>query len=177
MIPESSDSNSVDLYRCRQFPTNGFAKRPIARQVRRHHGLGAGGALVVGNYQRRAKRRSRCLLLFYSASLTGDWRFHPANPISTDIRRNRLRRPRLSQSQSPDQTQPKLAPTYGYSVDFNEITELSKERYSERPLKTITAEHWKGLSGIHTYNWAAMWNLSTADSSAAEARARLRRTK
>jgi hypothetical protein len=93
-----------------------------------------------------------CLLLFYSTSLTGEWHFHPANPISTDIRksrgagrvfssRNRLIRP--SQNGTP---------SYGFAVEFNEITELSRERYSERHLRSITPEHWGGLSGVHTYN-------------------------
>jgi len=63
---------------------------------------------VVGNYQREPNAAAGCLLLFYSASLTGDWRFHPANPISDGYPAKPLRRPRLSQSQSPDQTQPKL---------------------------------------------------------------------
>jgi hypothetical protein len=39
-------------------------------------------------------------------------------------------------------------------LTFNEIVALSPEHYSERPLKTITPEHWPGLSGIHTYNSA-----------------------
>jgi len=46
------------------------------------------------------------------------------------------------------------APSYGYSVAFNEITELSPQRYSERPLRNITPEYWKGISGVHTYNFA-----------------------
>jgi hypothetical protein len=93
-------------------------------------------------------------LLFYSASLTGDWHFHPGNPISTDIRTNRGAG-RVFQSHNrlirPSQS---CAPSYGYSVSFNEITELSRYRYSERTVKTVTPEHWAGLSGIHTYNWA-----------------------
>ena len=94
------------------------------------------------------------ILLFYSTSITGEWHFHPANPVSTDIRRNRGAG-RVFRSQNrlmrPSQT---CAPSYGYAVAFNEITELTKQRYSERHLRTITPEHWEGLSGIHTYNSA-----------------------
>jgi hypothetical protein len=43
------------------------------------------------------------------------------------------------------------APTYGYSISFNEITELSPEHYAERILKTVTPEQL-GLAGVHTYN-------------------------
>lgn len=46
------------------------------------------------------------------------------------------------------------APSYGYSISFNEITELSKRRHQERPMRTISPEHWPGISGIHTYTRA-----------------------
>jgi hypothetical protein len=155
MIPESFDSNSVDLYRCRRFPNQWVREATLLEgkfvdtTVWEQEGL-----WWLATTSAEPNAAAGCLLLFYSASLTGDWHFHPANPISTDIRRNRGAG-RVFRSHNrlirPSQS---CAPTYGYSVDFNEITGLSKERYSERPLKTITAEHWEGLSGIHTYNWA-----------------------
>ena len=155
MIPESFDSNSVDLFRCQQFPDKWVREatllegRFVDTTIWEHEELWWFTTTGV-----ESSSRSGCLLLFYSASLTGDWHFHPGNPISTDVRgnrgagrvfRNHNRLIRPSQS---------CAPSYGYSVSFNEITELSKQRYSERPFKTITPEHWKGLSGIHTYNRA-----------------------
>jgi len=92
--------------------------------------------------------------LYHSTSLTGNWHFHPQNPISRDVRNNRGAG-RVFRSQNrlirPSQSD---APTYGYSITFNEITELSDQRYAERPLKTITPEYWKGLAGVHTYNCA-----------------------
>jgi hypothetical protein len=154
MIPESFDSNRVDLYRCRQFP-NQWVREAVLLEgkfvdttIWEHDGL-----WWFATTSADPSPGAGCLLLFYSTSLTGDWHFHPANPISTDIRRdrgagrvfrshNRLIRP----SQS-------CAPSYGHSVTFNQITELSKQRYSERPLKTITPESWEGVSGVHTYNW------------------------
>jgi hypothetical protein len=97
--------------------------------------------------------RGGSLLLFYSESVRGEWYFHPANPISTDIRSNRGAG-RVFRSHNrlirPSQS---CAPAYGYSVTFNEIIEISNQRYCERPLKTTTPERWEGPSGIHTYNW------------------------
>jgi len=84
--------------------------------------------------------------------LTGDWKFHPANPISTDIRKNRgagnvfLANRRLIR---PSQS---CSPIYGYSFSFNEITELSKEHYAEQQLRTIIP--WNGFCAVHTYNRA-----------------------
>ncbi|HEV2731239.1 MAG TPA: hypothetical protein VGV15_14505, partial [Terriglobales bacterium] len=97
--------------------------------------------------------RAGTLLLFYSDSLKSRWNFHPANPISTDIRNNRgagrvfeagNRLIRPSQNCSPD---------YGYSFALNEIIDLSETRYSEKTLRIVMPESWAGLSGVHTYNW------------------------
>jgi hypothetical protein len=155
MIPESFDSNFVDLFRCQRFPDQWVREATLLEgkfvdtTIWEHDGL-----WWFATTSAEPKPGAGSLLLFYSTSLTGDWHFHPANPISTDIRRNRgagrvfRSRNRLIR---PSQS---CAPSYGYSVAFNEITELSKHRYSERPLKTITPEYWEGISGVHTYNWA-----------------------
>ena len=155
MIPESFDSNSVDLYRCQEFPHKWVREatvlegRFVDTTIWEHDGL-----WWLTTTSAEPSSSAGCLLLFYSASLSGEWHFHPGNPISTDIRTNRGAG-RVFQSHNrlirPSQS---CAPSYGYSVSFNEITELSKHRYSERTLKTITPEHWAGLSGVHTYNWA-----------------------
>jgi hypothetical protein len=155
MIPESYDSDTVDLFRCREFPHHWVREATLLQgkfvdtTVWEHDGL-----WWLATTSADPSARAGALLLLYSASLTGDWHFHPANPISTDIRRNRGAG-RVFRSHNrmirPSQS---CAPSYGYSVAFNEILELSRERYSERQVKTIGPEHWEGLSGIHTYNCA-----------------------
>ena len=155
MVPESVDSNSVILFRCQQFP-NQWIREAILLQgkfvdttIWQHEGL---WWLLTTSAEPSA--RAGALLLYYAESIRGEWHFHPANPISTDIRRNRGAG-RVIQTENrlirPSQS---CAPSYGYSIDFNEITVLSKQHYEERPMRTITPEHWKGLSGIHTYNQA-----------------------
>lgn len=153
MIPESSDSDSVDLFRCQQFPDKWVRETTLLKgkyvdtTVWQYEGL-----WWLATTSADSGARAGSLLLFSSGFLTGDWHFHPANPISTDIRRNRgagrvfLSRGRLIR---PSQS---CAPSYGYSFTFNEITELSAQRYSERPLRTITPGSCAGLTGIHTYN-------------------------
>ena len=160
MIPESCNSNSVDLFRCQEFPDKWVHEATLLEgkfidtTIWEHEGLWWFASTTA-----EPSSRAGCLLLFYSTSLTGEWHFHPANPISTDIRRNRgagrvfWNHDRLIR---PSQS---CAPSYGYSVAFNEITELSTQRYSERHLTTITPEHWKGFLGIHTYNSAGTIEL------------------
>jgi hypothetical protein len=164
MIPESYDSHSVDLYRCQQFPQQWVREATLLEgkfvdsTIWEHEGL-----WWLATTSADPGPGAGCLLLFYSDALTGDWHFHPDNPISTDIRRNRGAG-RVFHSQNrlirPSQSG---SPTYGYSFAFNEITELSKERYAERPLHSITPEHWKGLTGVHTYNRAG--NVELIDGS------------
>ncbi len=162
MIPESFDSNTVDLYRCQQFP-NSWVHEAILLEgkfvdttVWQHEEL-----WWFATTSADPGPGAGSLLLFYSASLTGDWNFHPANPISTDIRNNRGAGCILRSNNRLIRPSQSGAPTYGYSIAFHEITELSRKRYSERLLKTITPEHWKGISGIHTYNSAG--NLELID--------------
>ena len=154
MVPEAFDSSSIDLYRCVQFPnhwereatllTGKFVDTTIWQY---------GGLWWLMTTKAEPDARAGTLLLFYSDSLKGRWNFHPANPISTDIRNNRgagrvfeagNRLIRPSQNCSPD---------YGYSFALNEILDLSETRYREKTLTVVTPESWAGLSGVHTYNW------------------------
>lgn len=167
LIPESQLSNSVNLFRCEQFPDKWVREATLMEgkfvdtTVWEHDGLWWFMTTTAD-----PSSRAGSLLLFYSTSLTGEWHFHPANPISTDIRTNRGGG-RVFQSHRrlirPSQN---CAPAYGYSVGFNEITELSRQRYRERALTTITPEHWRGLLGIHTYNWAGNVELIDGHSTA-----------
>jgi hypothetical protein len=164
MIPESANSDSVTLFRCQQFPDKWVREATLLQgkfvdtTVWEH-----GGLWWLMTTSAEPSSRAGSLLLFYSESVRGEWHFHPANPISTDIRRNRgAGRVFRNHTQliRPSQS---CAPSYGYSFTFNEITELSKTSYSERSFKTITPDACKGLSGIHTYNHAG--NLELIDGS------------
>jgi hypothetical protein len=154
MVPEARDSRSVDLYRCLEFPSKWVLERTLL------HGKFVDTTiwqqdetwwLLTTRAEPEAGAGS--LLLFYSDSLDGQWQFHPANPISTDIRNDRGAG-RVFQSGHrwirPSQS---CCPTYGYSFSLNEITEISRTRYAERLLKTVVPSG--GLCGVHTYNFAA----------------------
>jgi hypothetical protein len=153
MVPESYDSERVDLFRCEDFPNKWvhertlFQGRFVDTTIWQHDGL-----WWMMTTRAEPDPRAGCLFLYYSESLAGEWRFHVSNPISTDARtdrgagrvfraRDRLIRP--SQSRCP---------IYGYSFSLNEITTLTPAQYSERVLTTVTPEHWKGFCAVHTYN-------------------------
>jgi hypothetical protein len=154
MIPEACSSGVVDLYRCQEFPhkwkreTTLLEGRFVDTTVWQQDGL-----WWMTTTSADPESRAGCLLLFYSDSLTGKWQFHPANPISTDIRYNRGAGGIFQSNTHFIRPSQSGCPIYGYSFTLNEITELSKDRYEERPLQTFTPSFWKGLDGVHTYNW------------------------
>jgi hypothetical protein len=153
MVPESYDSQRVDLFRCQEFPSKWAHERSIFQgqfvdtTIWQHDGL-----WWLMTTRAEPDPRAGCLLLFYSESLTGEWQFHPANPISTDSRNNRGAG-RVFRAENrlirPSQSR---CPIYGYSFSLNEITKLTPEDYSEQVLTTVTPEFWDGFCAVHTYN-------------------------
>jgi hypothetical protein len=160
MVPEARDSCSVDLYRCLEFPSKWVRQRTLLRgkfvdttiwqqdetwwllTTRAEPDAGAGS-----------------LFLFYSDSLESEWQFHPANPISTDIRNNRGAGRVFQAGHLWIRPSQSCCPTYGYSFSLNEITEISRTRYAERLVKTVVPGG--SLCGVHTYNFAG--NIETID--------------
>lgn len=153
MIPESYDSNSVDLYRCKVFPTDWVHEtvllqgRFVDTTVWQHDGL-----WWLATTSADPIPGASALWLYYSHSLTGEWTFHPSNPISRDIRNNRGAGRVFRHQNGLIRPSQSGTPTYGYSITFHEITQLSVLGYAERPVKTITPEYWNEMAGVHTYN-------------------------
>ncbi|MEH7495888.1 glucosamine inositolphosphorylceramide transferase family protein, partial [Neobacillus niacini] len=93
------------------------------------------------------------LHIFYSDNLFGEWKPHQMNPVVSNassarpagnifLKDGKLIRPSQDCSYS-----------YGYSVKFNEIVELTEVIYSERFLYEIKPDWSKNNKGTHTYNF------------------------
>ena len=154
MIPESFDSNTVDLYRCEDFPakwslvTTLFRGRFVDTSIWQHENT---WWLMTTTAEPDA--RSGSLLLFYSDSVTGPWHFHPANPISTDIRNNRNAGSVFETNSYLVRPSQNCSGLYGRDLSLNKITELTREHYAERKLLTLEPDPSSAINGIHTYNW------------------------
>jgi hypothetical protein len=155
MIPESVDSASVDLYRCEDFPHKWVRETMLLQ--------GRFVDTTVWQYEdlwwlmttsAEPDSRSGCLLLFYSDSVRGPWHFHPANPISTDVRNARSAGRVFGGASRLMRPSQNCCGMYGRSLVLNEITELSRHQYAERTVITIEPQPSDGVCGIHTYNWS-----------------------
>jgi hypothetical protein len=152
MTPESSGSNSVDLYVCQDFPLKWKKERTLIEGKYVDPTLWErDGKWWMAVTTAEPESRAGCLLLFYSASLSSEWRLHPSSPISTDIRNNRGAGAIIRAGDRLIRPSQSGSPIYGYSFGFHEIVSLTEHRYQERLLTTVSPQRFKGMIGVHGY--------------------------
>ena len=152
MTPESSGSNSVDLYVCREFPLKWKKERTLIEGKYVDPTLWEhDGKWWMAVTTAEPESRAGCLLLFYSESLSSEWRLHPNSPISTDIRNNRGAGAIIRAGDRLIRPSQSGSPIYGYSFGFHEIVSLTEHRYQERLLTAVSPQRFKGMIGVHGY--------------------------
>jgi hypothetical protein len=156
MIPESSASDRVELYRADPFPSRWTLAHVLLEDVRALdptlHVEGDRLWLFVAVTEEGASPNDD-LHLFSSHSLTGPWQPHPANPVVSDARSarpaGRIFR-RGTELMRPSQD---CSRRYGYAVVFNRIDVLTQEDYRETPVGRIDPTWHPGIFATHTYNF------------------------
>lgn len=154
MVPESAARNSIDLYRATSFPDEWVFVEHLMTGVKaydatllREHGRW----WLFASVTKYPGAGSGDLNLYSSDRLMGgDWRLHPASPLSSDVsgsrpagailrREGRLYRPGQDGSG-----------IYGRAIRLNEIVELSDSAYREE-LVTSIEPHWNDrITRTHT---------------------------
>jgi hypothetical protein len=152
MIPESERNDSIDLYRASNFPYQWKKEKTLLNvggldtTIHQQDGSLWMFTAVVdppgGDYS---------LLLFHGSTLFGDWRFHPANPISTDVRNARSAGRILSSGDKLIRPAQDCSVRYGYALRFQQITTLNPHAYSEEPFGTILPSEKDGIYAVHSY--------------------------
>lgn len=169
MIPESGANRTVDLYRCTGFPGQWKRERTLLEgpavdtTVLSHDGR---LWFFVSLQDRPAAPQ---LFLFSAPSLFDSWTYHPANPISLDIRTSRCGGAIFSHQGRLIRPAQDGSVRYGYALRFQQITRLTPEEYAEQPAAVLTpgqVPDMPGLKGVHTYNRYAGFEL--LDSQTAE---------
>lgn len=157
MIPESISNETIELYKCVEFPYRWEFKMNLMENVRAvdatvfyHKNMWWMFASIVEN-----DGAAICdeLFLFYSRDLfTNDWQPHTLNPIVSDCKtarpagklfyeKGRLYRP--SQNTST---------RYGYGFNIHEITSLDENSYTEELVSSVKPNWNKRIIGTHTFN-------------------------
>jgi len=157
MIPESSENQTVSLYRCRKFPDQWeFVMHLFEGQslvdctLHFHDGL---WWLFANTAAHSSLAKHDELHLFYATDFrsTG-WTAHPLNPIVSDAKnarpagklfyhQGRLVRPAQNCSYH-----------YGYGYNLNVIHTLNKTQYAESNLRAVIPNWDRSVVATHTYN-------------------------
>jgi hypothetical protein len=155
MLPETGDNNAVELYRCVRFPDQWQLEKTLFSGVpawdpTMWSGNGRFWFFVTLLDPPAAGPQ---LYLFHAGSLTGDWKWHPANPICSDERRARGAGALFCTDGKLIRPSQDCTVTYGYSFSWNEVTKLTPDEYEEsQPVLTVLPDWAPGLEGTHTYN-------------------------
>ena len=158
MIPESSADKTIQLYKCNEFPHSWIHVHNLMDDI-----IAVDSTLINygGLWWLFANIKTNPggstwdeLHLFHADSpVSNHWTPHKNNPIKTDVtnsrpagrifeRKGKIYRPAQDSSYR-----------YGYGMVVNQIVELSKERYREKP-------HWSmhpdgdDFRGMHTLNFS-----------------------
>jgi hypothetical protein len=155
MIPETAQTNSVQLLRAKRFPDQWepvltlIEGYPIVDATLFEH---AAGWFMFANISERGGSTWDELFLFVADTPLGPWRPHPQNPVKSDARSarpagNLFRRGNRIIRPSQDCTN-----GYGSGIVFSEVEVLTDREYRERHIGRIDATWTKGIAGTHTYS-------------------------
>lgn len=155
MIPETFYARRIELYRASHFPDRWELVAVLKDDVD-----AADTTLWIENgvfyfftsIAEKGTTASDFLHLFCADSLTGKWRPHPCNPLSSDVRNSRGAGKLFKRHGKLIRPAQDCSVRYGYACQLNEIKILSPDQYLEAPLFRIEPSWARGLIGTHTIN-------------------------
>lgn len=157
MIPESKQNNTIELYKCKQFPLKWELEKVLMNNIK---------AVDTTILFQDNKYWLFCnitnsdtplaqdeLHLFYSDKLTNDkWIKHPKNPIASDFKRSRPAGKIFKHKNKLYRPAQNGLKHYGYGIAINQIVELTENSYREELIDSIFPEWEKDVIGTHTIN-------------------------
>ncbi len=157
MIPETISNKSIQLYRCKEFPSKWVFEKNLMENVSavdttlffRNNKWWLFTNMIENNGSSSWDE----LFLFYSDSpLSNNWIPHEKNPIISDVRSARSAGNFFKNSNSILRPSQNSSKNYGYSLVFNEIENINEHDYSEIIIQNIFPDWDKKITGIHTFN-------------------------
>jgi len=155
MMPESLASGTVTLYRAKRFPDEWVEEKVLFRGNATDTTVWRQGASFYF-FTTLHDRDDRGMkgMLFLADSLTGQWRLHPASPVSSDVRTARNAGAIFRRNGRLFRPTQNGSPFYGYGLNLREIVTLSEDRFEERPWCSVDAGALPFPAiGVHTYNF------------------------
>ena len=158
MIPESGRNQTVELYRCVDFPLAWRLERVLIDGQRLVDATLHRGHDRWWMFANSAAGASRVfddeLHLFSAERLLGDWKPHPKNPVKSDARSSRPAGRLFERDGALYRPAQVCVPRYGAGLAIQRVTKLTPQDYVERQVERILPAPQTGLFGLHTMNRA-----------------------
>lgn len=163
MIPETAHNNTVEIYRCVDFPARWKLERVLMQDV-----FCADATLhregdkwwMFANAAKPGEEINDELHLFSADKLLGEWKPHRRNPVKSDVRGSRPAGGLFRDGDGLYRPGQICAPLYGSGIALNRVTRLTADEYVEEESRRIVPES-AAILGIHTINRAG--DLSVTD--------------
>jgi hypothetical protein len=160
MVPDSAKSGAVELYRARRFPTDWVLEarllelRAVDSTLFERNGRYwmFVSPMPVAGY-------AAVTQLFSAPTVTGPWKLHPVDPITSDVRDARGAGAVFVRGEKMFRPAQDCGPNYGHALVLHEIERLDEQNYSERAVARVGPGWLPGLIGVHTYNHAGPWEV------------------
>ena len=157
MIPESKQNNTIELYKCKQFPEKWELEKVLMKNIKavdtsilfqdNKYWLFCN---ITNNDTPLAQDE---LNLFYSDKLITDkWISHPKNPIVSDFKRSRPAGKIFKHKNKLYRPAQNGLKHYGYGIAINQIVELTENSYREELIDSISPDWEEDIIGTHTLN-------------------------
>ena len=156
MIPETMGNNSIELYKCVNFPEKWSLQKVLINNIQAVDStiLKYDDKFWIFTNVKANEFVSvnEDLYLFYSNSLNDDWIPHPQNPIISDIRFSRPAGKIFKENGKIYRPSQNGSNIYGYGIQINEIIVLNESEYKEVNVESIKPLWSNNLIGTHTIN-------------------------
>ncbi len=168
MIPETNQNNTIQIYRCVDFPHKWELVMNLMENVE---------AVDTTIYYKDNKywmftniRRNNGIafedeLFIYSSDilLSKDWILHPKSPVVSDVRTARPAGNIFKINDSLFRPSQNSTYHYGYGLNIFEIVTLNEKEYEEKLIKAVVPNWDNKIVSIHTFNQEAGFSIIDAE--------------
>jgi hypothetical protein len=154
MIPESIGNNSIELYRCDDFPNKWTLEKILLKgnfvdsDIIFHDEkfwLLTGKKFENLPYVDHSE-------LYYSDSLQDDWNYHSCNPVISNFECARNAGKIFSFNDKLIHPSQSYSKGYGSGINLNEITHISTQKFALKEFKKLETNWNDDYIGMHTIN-------------------------
>ena len=157
MIPETSETKTIELYECTDFPLKWEFKETLIHNIDAvdtvlHYFRDKWWMFTTEKTQSDMSGHEELYIYFSDRLLNGNWMPHPGNPVISDARMGR-------NAGAIEEKDGKLIRygqysgyVYGRAITVSEIEKLSENEYCEKVTSIKLPSKKNGHYGAHTYN-------------------------